>query len=207
LFLNALAACNAADAAPAHAAKPEPVSPSAKASEDKPAAKPKMEDSRIEQLVDVFVRARALKENLPTQRFWVWINDQPANPWDTRTGKAMTWKLRDVKGQVCLVGSDETTNAYVGDTALQESLPILCILRTRLKAPKGVNPDDFYAGWSGGEVRLTRPVPGVELTSRKIADALAEQEFGEGWRMAEFHDTSLGGWAWWAYWTPAPVEY
>ena len=164
------------------------------------AATPKSDDSAMAQLVDRFVRARVLKANLPTQRFWVWINDQASNPWNTRSGKAMTWKLRDVKDKVCLVGSDEATNPYQGDTALEESLPILCIRRSRLNAPRGVDPGNFYAGWSGGEIRLTRPVPGRELTSREIADALAEQEFGKGWRMAEFHDTSMGGWAWWAYW-------
>lgn len=159
---------------------------------------------RLEALVRLFVHARDSKKNLPTQRFWVRINDQPANPWDTGTGKAMTWKLRDVKGDVCLLGHDNSTDAYRGDTPLEQSLPLLCIKRSRLPAPEGVNPDDFYAGWSGGEVRLSRPVPGRELTSQEIADALAVQEFGEGWRMAEFHDTSLGGWAWWAYWTAPP---
>jgi hypothetical protein len=168
---------------------------------------PRREEGQLAKLVRLFVRARELKENLPTQRFWVRINDQPANPWNTKTGKAMTWKLRDVKKNVCLVGSDDATNAYEGDTALKESLPLLCIKRSGHKAPKGLDPDNFYAGWSGGEIRLSKPVPGRELTSLEIADALAVQEFGEGWRMAEFHDTSLGGWAWWAYWTAAPAEY
>ena len=70
-----------------------------------------------------------------------------------------------------------------------------------------MDPRDFYAGWSGGEIWLTRPVPVRELSSPEIADALAVQEFGEGWRMAEFHDTSSGGRAWWAYWGPAPDRY
>ncbi|MBV8881943.1 MAG: hypothetical protein JO332_18445 [Planctomycetaceae bacterium] len=198
-LLAALTACAPTVPAPAPAA-PEARPPAAK-------PLPRVQEDRLAQLVHLFVRARELQEKPPTQRFWVFINDQPANPWNTRTGKAMTWKLRDVKEKACLVGTDEASNAYEGDTALDQSLPILVIRRDGLKAPPGVDPRDFYAGWSGGEIRLTRPVPGRELSSREIADALAVQEFGEGWRMAEFHDTSSGGWAWWAYWGPAPDRY
>ena len=33
-------------------------------------------------------------------------------------------------------------------------------LMFRGQIPEGVDPSNFYAGWSGGEIRLTRPVPG-----------------------------------------------
>lgn len=154
----------------------------------------------LNQLVDTFLKAKTAGKELPTQRFWVRINDQRANPWDSEGKKGMTWKLRDVREKVCLVGSDNATNAYQGDTPVDEALPVLCIRRANLAVPEGVDANNFYGGWSGGTIRLTRPVKGSSLTSLQAAEKFVEKEFGDGWKMAEFHDTSVGGWAWWAYW-------
>lgn len=153
----------------------------------------------ITRAVEDFVEAPPEKQEA-SQRFWVWINDQNANPWNTTTGKAMTWRIREVRNKLCLLGSDKKTNPYEGDTSVEESLPILCLQKQKLPAPEGVDPEDFYAGWSGGRVRLSKPVKGCDLTSLEAANKLIEAEHGQGWGMAEFHDTSKGGWAWWAYW-------
>ncbi|HEY0639116.1 MAG TPA: S8 family peptidase [Pseudonocardiaceae bacterium] len=132
------------------------------------------------------------------QRMWVAINDQPSNPWNTTSGRAMTWTLlaRQWNADVVDVGSDSKTNAYTGDTAVGTSLPVLCLRQDGRAVPPGVSPT-FNNGWARGEVRLTAPVAGSGLTSRATADALCSGQFGAGWRMAEFHDGG-GGWAYWA---------
>jgi hypothetical protein len=132
------------------------------------------------------------------QRMWVAINDQPANPWDTITGQAMTWTMtaHQFGADVVDVTSDAKTNPYVGDTAIGTSLPVLCLRRDGRPVPPGITPT-FGNGWAQGEVRLTSPVPATALTSRARADALCASQFGAGWRMAEFHDAG-GGWGYWA---------
>jgi len=154
----------------------------------------------IEQLVAAVLKAAATGEPPPDQRFWVHINDQPANPWDSEGKKGMTWILKQVQGDACLVGTDGASNAYGGDTSIEMELPILALRPGDLPPPDGLDVSDSYSGWAGGEVRLTRPVKGSELKSLADANALIEAEFGKGWRMAEFHDTNTLGWNWWAYW-------
>lgn len=146
--------------------------------------------------------------NLEATRFWVSINDQHANPWDTQSGKAMTWKFQDVQKDLVRAGSDSITNPYQGDTSVDTALPILAIRKLNLTAPADVNPNDFYAGWSGGKVRLTVPVKGSAFHSKAEADAFVATQFGAGWQMAEFHDTSSGGgWSWWAYYSGNPLSF
>ncbi len=155
------------------------------------------------ELVRRFVTARAQGVETPAERFWVHINNQPANPWNSQ-GKGMTWSLLDVKGKVALVGADKKTDAYHGDTPVAETLPILCVKKGKLAAPEGVDAKDFYNGWSGSELRLSKPVAGKKLESLEAANALIKAEHGEGWEMAEFHSPH-GGWHWWGYWT-APAK-
>ncbi len=124
----------------------------------------------------------------PARRFWVRIDDQPSNPWNTATGSAMTWIVNSVEDDRCLVGVDGSSDAYRGDTSVDSELPILCI-----------RPE------AGGlpSIRLTSPVRGDRLTSPEEADRIVAQEFGEGWRMAEFHDhpgPGRGGWRFWGRW-------
>lgn len=154
----------------------------------------------IEQLVASFLQAAAAGETRPEQRFWVQINDQRANPWNSVGKKGMTWTLIDVKGDACLVGTDDKSNAYNGDTDIETELPILALRPANHAPPEDLDVTNEYRGWSSGEIRLTRPVKGSELKSLDDANALIESEFGKGWRMAEFHDSSTGGWHWWAYW-------
>jgi hypothetical protein len=156
--------------------------------------------SGVTEAADALTNTQTLNKPAVGQRFWTWINDQSANPWDSHTGKAMTWTLLDVHDNICRVGSDKRTNPYEGDTDLEAELPILCIRKQNLPVPNGVDPQDFYAGWSGGEIRLTPPIKGTSLKSLEVTNQFISQQFGPEWKMAEFHDTSKGGWSWWAYW-------
>jgi hypothetical protein len=128
-------------------------------------------------------------------RFWVAINDQPANPWNGG-GKAMTWTTIGQNNDVAHVGGDTQTNAYNGDTSISATLPMLCIKQDGRAVPAGVTPD-FYNGWAKGEIRLTESIQGTNLTSRAAADGVCADRFGAAWRMAEFHDGN-GGWTWYA---------
>jgi aqualysin 1 len=128
-------------------------------------------------------------------RFWVAINDQPANPWNGN-GNAMTWTTLGQNNDVAHVGKDTQTNAYSGDTSITATLPMLCIKQDGRAVPAGVTPD-FYNGWAQGEIRLTESIQGTSLTSRAAADAVCVDRFGAAWRMAEFHDGN-GGWTWYA---------
>lgn len=103
----------------------------------------------------------------------------------------------DINGFIyVLVGYDNQTNAYLGDTSTSNALPVLCLRQDGRPVPPGISVD-FYNGWAADEVRLTAPVTGVTLTSRATADTLCAQQFGAGFRMGEFHDGG-GGWRWWA---------
>ncbi|WP_433261289.1 hypothetical protein ACQPZF_26390 [Actinosynnema sp. CS-041913] len=131
-------------------------------------------------------------------RTWVAVNDQPANPWNTTTGKAMTWSLltQDWNRDLVDFHSDIKTDGYHGDTPTTDRLPVLCLRPDGRPAPDGI-PFDFYNGWAAGEVKLSSPVRGTTLTSRTAADNLCATQFGPGYRMGEHHDGG-GGWGWWA---------
>lgn len=139
--------------------------------------------------------AEAYGDNLSNTRFWVAINDQPANPWNTTTGRAMTWTARPpATSSIVHVGSDGVTNPYSGDTPPSSVLSVLCFQPGAISAPTGITFATFDA-WSSGKVGLTSPVAGTQLTSRATADNLCATQLGTGWRMAEFHDA--GGWKLW----------
>ena len=89
----------------------------------------------------------------------------------------------------------ETCNPHVGDTPCTERRSVLCLKpdgSPRPPYPVGgaahAMPKEFYQGWAGGQLGVTKPVAGTELTSVAAADALCEQDLGRGYRMAEFHD-------------------
>jgi hypothetical protein len=104
------------------------------------------------------------------------------------THTAMTWRVKEQRADgVVLVGSDQQTDPYQGDTSPSASLPILCRLDTGAPIPAGITPDQ-YNGWAGGSVALTAPVPGSALTSFTAASRICAGTFGPDWQMAEFHD-------------------
>lgn len=83
-------------------------------------------------------------------------------------------------------------NPYVGDTACNIVLPVLCVRPAGVPAPPGLAVD-FYAGWVGGSLGASEPVMGALLDSPQAGTRWCERKLGPGWRMAEFHD-GQGGW-------------
>jgi subtilisin family serine protease len=125
-----------------------------------------------------------------------------------RTG--MTWTVVGQQGGYVHVGSDGQTNPYAGDTAIDQFLPILCVVVDNRAAPGGVTFDG-YNGWARGAVQATPAIPATVLTSQAQGDAICADTFGTGWRLAEFHDgrygtnfSSTSGWSYWAAGTLAP---
>lgn len=115
------------------------------------------------------------------------------------THKGITSSKRSEHGEYVRVGADNSTDPYLGDTAPSAKLPILAIKKTAAAAPAGIS-FDFYNGWSGGEVKLTAPTFGYNITSRAVANRIIEAEFGKGWEMAEFHDGNFFGGSAWRFW-------
>jgi len=105
-------------------------------------------------------------------------------------------------------------NAYTGDTSCETTLPLLCLnvdgrprpagLIVPSKGASAAMSSEFYAGWAAGRVAATAPLAGTDLISAENAGEICRVEFGNGWRMAEFHDGLIdtagnrGGWAWYA---------
>ncbi len=117
--------------------------------------------------------------------------------------KGMTWTVAGQAGGYVHVGSDGVTNAYSGDTTIEQYLPVLCLQVDDQPAP-GIS-FDFYNGWARGSARATAPVRGTALTSQAAGDAICFQAFGGTYRMAAFHDgrygpdfSQTGGWSFWA---------
>lgn len=118
-----------------------------------------------------------------------------------RTG--MTWTVVGQQNGYVQVGYDNQTNAYAGDTTVDQYQSLLCVLVDGRTAPGGIT-FDYYSGWLRGAVQATAPVRGDVLTSQAAGDSLCAQTFGSGWRMAEFHDgrhgsgfSLQGGWSFW----------
>lgn len=190
-----------------------------------------------------------------SQRFWVAINDQPANPWNSvnpvgeppalltdnvflagadpayvgigparmsadeglnagQNGcQGNTWVLhKQINGKV-QVGGDHSSNPFVGDRSCADRYPILCIRVDGWNPPANSHNEDYSYGWSGGWVKASNAVSGKQLDTRENANAICQESFGSAWRMAEFHDGSLGtsstnGWEFWAYGSlPAGLRY
>ncbi len=108
----------------------------------------------------------------------------------------MTWvvrsRLEEEGRSYVLVGTDNASNAYKGDTPPTTELPLLAIRPTDSAKPTIVDSPH----WAGGEVRLTEPVAASRLRSLAEANAKIREELGAEWRMASFHDGI--GWRFWA---------
>ena len=59
---------------------------------------------------------------------------------------------------------NNSCNPYQGDTSCRIVLPVLCIKKSNLPLPAGVQ-NGFYQGWTGGTLAGTRPVMGAILES------------------------------------------
>lgn len=122
----------------------------------------------------------------------------------TALRRAMTWTVVGQQGGHVHVGYDAQTNAYTGDTTIDQYRPLLCLLVDGRAAPGGIT-FDVNNGWARGAVRATTAVRGDVLTSQARGDQVCAQNFGAGWRLAEFHDGRYGpgfalrgGWSFWA---------
>lgn len=114
-----------------------------------------------------------------------------------------------------LVGADNFSNPYNGDTSTAEANSLLCILNLGLPQPRGLPAAVTTPGgalknsWSGGKLFIVPKVEGTKLTSEIFADAICSgygaQIFNvHGARMAEFHDgDNAAGWAGWGFWAEA----
>lgn len=120
-------------------------------------------------------------------------------------GKAYTWvSKRFVSGtgndaDWVLVGSNDQSDAYVGDASPKARLPILCFMPGKRPEPAGyqstfTNFNAFYHGWSGGEVGLTPPVQVSSITSLQVANRICARHFCKKARIASHHDNKVGGW-------------
>jgi len=134
-------------------------------------------------------------------------------------GKALTWAIRQnftsVNGNFyVLFGHGEGSNAYVGDTSINERRSLLCVRRLpgdSGQAPPDLPPSSITPGgadmdtWSKKAVMIIPNVLGSSLESRAIADRKCRRVGREmhgitNFRMAEFHDGTgrLPGWSFWA---------
>ncbi|MHC4375783.1 MAG: hypothetical protein ACYS26_04195 [Planctomycetota bacterium] len=114
-----------------------------------------------------------------------------------RERRAMTWILqRELGSNLVSLGADEVTDAYDGDTSVNETLPLLAFRPGNLDLPQEMLDANTTDHWSGGSVMLTSPVLGTEITSLERANEIIREELGEGWQMADFH--LGGGWRFWA---------
>ena len=161
------------------------------------------------------VAVGALSTAETTPNFWVSIDDQPANPWDTPSGTAMTWTVKKTKveaGKTYQLMGNTNGGAPLVEAAVTEARSILCVSEEKvLPEPQFVSleptTDNTSRHWSGRQALLTPPVVGSSLTSLAVADAMCEQEAQKqglrGFEMAEFHDKTPG--VGWKYWLPVPL--
>lgn len=108
----------------------------------------------------------------------------------------MTWGVRGQSGLTTWVGAiDGSTNAYGGDTPCSETRPLLCFQPGTRPRPAAFSFPTLapQIGWTGGTIALLPDILGLEVRSRADADRLCVAKFGEGWRMAEFHDGGAWG--------------
>jgi len=126
--------------------------------------------------------------------------------------KGMTWQKNEIEPVAGLVsvgcgnGLDKC-DPRQGDRVCTDALPMLCFNPTNFKKPTSNDffPADWFATpsqyhqWSGGVVATTRPVSPQSWNFDTIdkADEFCERTFGDGWRVAEFHDGRH--WNFWAY--------
>ncbi len=120
-------------------------------------------------------------------------------PGGPQARKGMTWGLDTHTPNLgtdrvaCRAGGADC-DPYRGDTSCNEALPILC-LRTDGSPNPGVPAGSKWLGWAAGHLATTLPVQGSSLGSYPAANAICRDHFGEGWKMAQFHDgTSKRGW-------------
>jgi hypothetical protein len=84
---------------------------------------------------------------------------------------------------------------FVGDTPCDTALPLACYRAGDASFPASLSgtPSEQNARfWIGGELRLTTPLPADRFDSIEEANAFCRAEFGEDWRVADFHLSGRG---------------
>lgn len=110
--------------------------------------------------------------------------------------KGLTWQWRE---HFCENGLDyvhcTNCNPYQGDTSCMKELPILCIYKAKVPRPSyeikcssHAMPGEFYCGWTGGYINVSKPYRGCHIQSKEHADKLCKLQFGDCWEMASHHD-------------------
>ncbi len=88
-------------------------------------------------------------------------------------------------------------NPNLGDTSCQLSRPVLCLLDIDAPVPDMLTSPQY---WAGGILALSSPELGSRFKRLSDTNAYCAATFGEGWRVASFHDG--GGWALKGYGVP-----
>ena len=152
------------------------------------------------------------------------------------TKKGLTWKFYS---HSCENGLDNVgcggCDPYSGDTPCDKYLPILCIYKAKMPRPSykitcsaAAMPAEFYCGWTGGFINVTKPYRGCEIESKEHADKICAAQFGDCWEMASHGDgyyiqgmneqdytyckwdwsiAGSGGWAFYAYGNVSALKY
>jgi hypothetical protein len=117
----------------------------------------------------------------------------------------LTWtkvRVDDLVGVVevgcgSIPGAGNQCDPYSGDTPCSAELPVLCFRDSGFEQPALLPTPSMYHQWSGGIVATTDPVRGNSFNTIQDANQFCADNFGYGWRVAEFHE----GWGWyfWAY--------
>lgn len=79
---------------------------------------------------------------------------------------------------------------FGGDMLCKTEQPVLCFLDIDAPVPTEL---DRPKNWTAGVLALTKPIRGSHFARLSDANAYCTSTFGEGWRVASFHDG--GGWA------------
>ena len=87
---------------------------------------------------------------------------------------------------------------YHGDTQCHQQRPLLCFRDIDAPVPETLD-DPLY--WTGGIFASTPPQRGNRFKALADANAFCASTFGEGWRVASFHDG--GGWTLKGYGIPS----
>lgn len=94
----------------------------------------------------------------------------------------------------CTVGPNDqhVCDPYVGDTACETPLPIICFRAMDAPVPRNL-PANHHLHWSGGAVATTGPVPASRFATIGDVDRFCAAQFGPDWRTATYHDGGRPG--------------
>jgi hypothetical protein len=83
-------------------------------------------------------------------------------------------------------------NPFQGDQLCTAALPVACY-KPGQNVPTGLTEAGLGEAYgAGGEIRMTRPVPGKSLATLADANGYCVSQFGAGWRVLDYHDGAGG---------------